>query len=198
MSNKFCSILFCSAMLYSCVPTKNITQYYSENRQILDDIQQSYKSAYASHPFSIEFTDKTFNNVSIEIFTDSLKYIYEFTVSELRLKDTLVKYHLPSREISQLISRMASVHCTWINNLDYYVGQQKEKLVFMSIRAKPLNFPFTNKKYYILTYFQQPQYYDSEGRLMDRRSRKRIRKINEDVFRRVTDKVAYTISDRFR
>lgn len=192
------SILFCSAMLYACTPAKNISKYYIENRQILDEIQQSYRSVYASHAFSIEFTDKRFNNVSLEIFTDSLKYIYEFTTSELRLKDTLAKYHVPSYEVLQLISRMASVHCTWINNLDYYVGQQKEKLVFMSIRAKRLNFPFTNKKYYILTYFQQPQYYDREGRLMDRRSRKRIRKINEDVFRRVTDKVAYTISDRFR
>ena len=93
---------------------------------------------------------------------------------------------------------MASVNCTWINNLDYYVAGKKEFLVYMSIRAKPFNYPFTNKKYYILTYFLQPQYYDADGILLDRRYRKKIRKINEDVFKRITDKVAYTISDRFR
>jgi hypothetical protein len=55
-----------------------------------------------------------------------------------------------------------------------------------------------NRKYYILTYFPQPQYYDDEGRLLVGRRLRRIRKINAETYRRVTDKVAYTISDRFR
>ena len=114
------------------------------------------------------------------------------------MKDTLVKYALSVPGITKLISQMASIHCTWINDLDYYVNYKKESLVYMSIRAKPFNYPFANKKYYILTYFLQPQYYDPEGNLLDRRFRKKLRKINEDVFKRITDKVAYTISDRFR
>jgi len=200
MSKKITTIkLFCVAtLLYSCTTTTNISKYYSQNQKILDGIQHSYKEQYKQRHFSIQFTDKTFRNVSIEILTDSLKYIYEFTISENRLKDTLFKYNLPVSAFGELISQMASIHCTWINNLDYYVETKKESLIFMSIRAKPFNFPFTNKKYYILTYFLQPQYYDAEGRLLDRRNRKRIRKINEDVFKRITDKVAYTISDRFR
>lgn len=193
------AILFFAILLtYSCTTTANISKYYLENQKILDSIQHSYKEQYRRRPFSIQFTDKTFTNVSIEIFTDTLKYIYEFTVSEARLKDTLVKYALSVQGINKLISQMASIHCTWINNLDYYVAGKKEFLVYMSIRAKPFNYPFTNKKYYILTYFLQPQYYDAEGRLLDRRYRKKIRKINEDIFKRITDKVAYAISDRFR
>lgn len=195
---KITGILFFTAMLYSCTPTKNISRYYLENRQTLDKIQESYKAQYLHRRFSIEFTDKTFKNISIEIFTDSLKYIYEFTVAEERMKDTLVKYHLSPQGIDQLVSEMALIHCTWINNLEYYVEEKKENLIFLSIRNKSLNFPFTNKKYYILTYFSQPQYYDAEGQLLDRRSRRMIRKINEDVFKRITDKVAYTKSDRFR
>ncbi|HEY8690788.1 MAG TPA: hypothetical protein VIM07_16240 [Chitinophagaceae bacterium] len=200
MSKKITTIkLFCVAVLInSCTVTTNISKYYLQNQKILDSIQRSYKEQYKQRHFSIQFTDKSFNNVSIEILTDSLKYIYEFTISEDRLKDTLVKYDLSVPAFRELISKMASIHCTWINNLDYYVENKKESLVFMSIRATPLNYPFTNKKYYILTYFLQPQYYDAEGRLLDRRNRKRIRKINEDVFKRITDKVAYTISDRFR
>ena len=57
---------------------------------------------------------------------------------------------------------------------------------------------FVNKKYYILTYFQQPQYFDSEGRLLVGRRRRHIRKINGDVYHRINDRVCYTISDRFR
>jgi hypothetical protein len=165
---------------------------------VLDKIQESYKAQYTQHPFSIEFTDKTFRNISIEIFTDSLKYIYGFASAEERMKDTLLKYHLSPQGVQQLVSQMTSIHCTWINTLYYYVEEKKESLIFMSIRPRPFTFPFTNKKYYILTYFSQPQYYDQKGRLLDRRFRRKIRKINEDVFKRITDKVAYTISDRFR
>lgn len=191
-------LILISVGINSCTPTTNISKYYLQNQKILNSIQHSYKEQYSQRPFSIQFTDKTFNNVSIEIFTDTFKYIYEFAVPENRMKDTLVKYALSVPGINELISQMASIHCTWINNLDYYVDNKKESLVFMSIRAKLFNYPFTNKKYYILTYFLQPQYYDAQGNLLDRRFRKKLRKINEDVFKRITDKVAYTLSDRFR
>lgn len=196
--NSIVILFFITTFLYACTPTTNILKYYLQNQKILDSIQQSYKEQYRQRPFSIQFTDRSFTTVSIEIFTDTLKYIYEFAESEDRMKDTLLKYHLSVPGINNLIVQMASIHCTWINNLDYYVKGKKEYLVFMSIRPKSVNFPFTNKKYYILTYFLQPQYYDADGRLLDRRYRKKIRKINEDVFKRITDKVAYTISDRFR
>ena len=193
------SILFLiSVVIYSCTSTTNISKYYLQNQKVLDSIQRSYKEQYKKTPFSIQFTDKTFKYISIEIFTDTFKYIYEFAVPENRMKDTLAKYALSVPGINKLISQMASIHCTWINNLDYYVNNNKESLIFMSIRAKPFNTPFTNKKYYILTYFLQPQYYDVQGNLLDRRFRKKLRKINEDVFKRITDKVAYTISDSFR
>ena len=199
MNSKIISTLTLIILLAgSCVTPKNISNYYLQNQSTLDDIQESYSQLSRQGPFSIEFTDKTFNHVSIEIFTDTVKYIYEFGVTEKRMADTLIKYKLPAESLQALVLKMQMVHCTWINNLDYYVGQQKEKMVFMSMRPKPLNIPFTNKKYYILAYFAQPQYYNKDGILLDRRSRKRLRKINEDVFRRITDKVAYTLSDRYR
>lgn len=182
----------------SCVTPKNISNYYLQNQSTLDAIQESYTRQSHQKAFSLEFTDKTFKHVSIEIFTDTIKYIYEFEVSEKRMTDTLIKYKLQVERLKDLISKMQMVNCTWINNLEYYVDQKKEQMVVLSMRPKRLNAPFTNKKYYILAYFKQPQYYNKDGILLDRRRRKRLRKINEDVFRRITDKVAYTISDRFR
>jgi len=181
----------------SCTTT-NISKYYYDNKPTLDKIDKSYKLEYGSRPFSLEFIDKSFKNISIEIFTDSLKYIYVFKEDESRLKDTLLKYHITYKAISELLSNMRTVHCNWINNLDYYVDKKKNSLVFMSIRPLGLHFPFKRKKYYILTYFAQPQYYDREGRLLDKRRLRKIRKINEDVFKRINDKVAYTLSDRYR
>lgn len=188
-----------SAILWSCNSTKRIsTKYFYENEKVLNDIEHSFKGLYKQKPFSIEFTDHSFNFVSLEIITDTLKYIYEFGIDESRLRDTLAKYDLNEKGIMELIKQMRSIHCTWINNLDYYVDEQKNSLIFISMRPVALSRPFTNKKYYILTYFSQPQYFDSEGKLLVKRQRKRVRKINNEVFWRINDKVCYTISGRFR
>ncbi len=182
---------------WSCTTT-NISNYYSQNRKVLDNIEQIYKEQYRRNHFSILFTDRSFKNVSIEILTDSIRYIYEFGATEDRMKDTLLKYHLPVQEIKELIIAMQSVHCTWIDNLDYYTDGKKNLLIYMSIRSRAFNFPLMDKKYYILTYYSQPQYYDSEGRLLDRRKRRQLRKINNEIFWRINDSVCYTISGIFR
>ncbi len=183
----------------SCNSVKKIsTKYYDENKIALDSIEHNFKILYQQKPFSIEFTDKSFNYVSIEIITDTLKYIYEFGINETRLIDTLTKYHFNEKAIVDLFSQMRSIHCTWINYLDYYVDEKKEALIFISMRPVGLSKPFTNKKYYIITYFSQPQYFDNEGKLLVKRKRQRIRKINGEIFWRINDKVCYSISGRFR
>jgi hypothetical protein len=93
---------------------------------------------------------------------------------------------------------MAAIHCSWINNLVYYGGTQPQSLVYLSIRNVAINLPFTGEKYYILTFYSQPQYYDAEGQLLAGRNLRRLRKINGEIFRRINDKVCYTISSRFR
>ncbi|MEP6615411.1 MAG: hypothetical protein ABJA57_02475 [Ginsengibacter sp.] len=198
MGEKIFHKLFLLVVLMNSCTTTNISKYYFDHQPVLDKLHQSYSVQYSHNPFSLEYVDKSFNNISIEIFTDTMKYIYVFQPDEMRLKDTLAKYHLVAGGISELLTGMRAVHCNWINNLDYYVDQTKNSLVFMSIRPMGFHFPFKRKKYYILSYFSQPQYYDKEGRLLDKKRRRKIRKINEDVFKRITDKVAYTISDRYR
>ena len=176
----------------------NITNYYRKNQSALDSIEAGYRKAYLKKPFSIEFTNRSFNKLSLELVTDTLTYIYEYTVGEPRLQDTLLRYGYDTAGINNLITDMRSMECTWIDNLDYYTEERKHSLIYISLWPRVFNSPFVNKKYYILTYFQQPQYFDNDGRLLVGRRLRRIRRINADVFRRINDKVAYTISDRFR
>jgi len=190
-------LLFLLIQAASCT-TLNIRNYYHKNQPVLDSIETTFRQAYMEKPFSIEFTDRPFNRLSIELITDTLTYIYEYTVGEPRLQDTLLKYGYHPNAINNLISNMRSMEITWIDNLAYYSEERKHSLTYLSLWPRAFNSPFVNKKYYILTYFQQPQYYDGEGRLLTGRRRRRIRKINAETFHRITDKVAYTISDRFR
>jgi hypothetical protein len=185
------------AALSSCT-SLNITNYYHRNQSTLDSIEHIYQKAYAKKPFSIQFTDRSFNNVSLELATDTLTYIYEYAVGEPRMTDTLLKYGYDPAPVSDLIANMQSMECTWINNLDYYEAETRHSLIYISLWPRTFNYPFVNKKYYILTYFSQPQYFDSAGNLMTGRRLRRIRKINGEVFRKINAKVCYTISDRFR
>ena len=187
-----------AALFFSCSPKNISTKYYHENQKVLDKIEETYKALAPGHPFNIAFTSRDFKTVAVEIITDTLSYIYDFGVDEPRLADTLIAYHLNAPKVIKLIQQMQEIRCAWVNNYDYYVDGKKNVLVFMSIKPVALKAPFAEAKYYILTYFQQPQYFDSEGRLLDKKALRRLRKINGEVFHRINDKVCYTISKKFR
>lgn len=185
-------------MLYSCSPKNISTKYYYQNENVLDSIEETYKEINSSTPFDVGFTSKDFKIVSLGILTDSLKYIYEFKVGEDRFADTLKKFGLPVKPVIELVKQMQSIRCTWISSYDYYTDEKKQELIFMSIKPVALNAPLSYKKYYILTYFQQPQYFDNNGLLLERRKLKRLRKINGEIFKRINDKVCYTVSTTYR
>ncbi len=195
------SIIVCTVLavsIFSCSPKNISTKYYYQNEKVLDKIEESYKKLYQQAPFNVGFTDRIFNTVSLEIITDTLSYIYEFNLNEARLNDTLLKYRLNAPQIVELIRQMHSIRCTWINHSEYYVDLKKHSMIFMSIKPVALKALFSYKKYYILTYFPQPQYFDSEGLLLDKRKLKVLRKINGEIFKRINNKVCYTISGNFR
>ena len=184
-------------LLASCSAT-NMTNFYNEHKPTLDSIKESYTTQYTGTPFSIAFSNANFNSFSIEISTDTIKYIYDFNVGEDRLADTLIKYKLSPQGISNLVSMMQSIRCIWINNQDYYVRDNYHSAVYMSIRPRALSLPFAYKKYEILAYFNRSQVFNEKGILMDGRRRKTVRKLNNNTFHKITDKVCYTVSSLYR
>ncbi len=199
-SSRYILYLLCAAALLGACATRKTftTHYYYQHEKVLTQIESAYRLLYNQRPFSVAFTDRSFNNISLEIITDSVKRIYDFGTDEPRLLDTLSRYRLSVPGVTQLINQMRAIRCIWINNLDYYTNNQKQSLVFLSIRNVSFNLPFTNEKYFVLTFYSQPQYYDSEGRLLAGRNLRRLRKVNDEIFQRINDKVCYTISGSFR
>lgn len=194
------AILFSGIVSFnlSCSPKIISTKYYYQHEKALDRIEETYKKLNQQKPFTIAFTDRKFNTIKLEIITDTLSYIYQFNINETRLTDTLVTYNLDAPKVVELIQQMRGIRCAWINKFDYYVDEKKNSLIFMSIKPVALKAPFSYSKYYVLTYFPQPQYFDSAGQLLDKRKLQRLRKINGEIFHRITNKVCYTISGNFR
>jgi hypothetical protein len=166
----------------------------------MGEMQDLYYKATQQKLLAIAFYDLDFNDISLELKTDTVRYIYDFYYGEKRINDSLYKFGYDTSLVQQLIKDMRTIGCSWINTLDYYVDGNKKLLLFMSAPVKQFSLipALQKRKYYLFNFYEQPQYYDEQGRLLDKRSVRRLRKVNSEVFRRITDKVCYTVSGKFR
>ena len=174
--------------------------YYEQNKETLHDIEQLYAQAAGKGQLALVFADMDFTKLSLEFRTDTVRYIYDFNYREAWVNDSLYKFGYDTSLVQKIITDMRTIKCTWINTLDYYVEGNKKLLLFVSVPVKQFSlFPtFQKSKYYLFNFYKQPQYYDEEGRLLDKKKLSRLRKVNNEVFLRITDKVCYTVAGKFR
>lgn len=178
---------------------RNITgRFYTDHQREIDTIKNTFEELYRQKPFSLTFSDKRFRTVTVDIQTDSMTYIYDFLITDPRLTDTLNHYRLDTAGTKRLISLMQQIKCTWVNRFDYYTDGVKKSLIFISVKPVAYKPVFKARRYYIITYYAQPQLYDEKGQLLDKKRTRRLRKINGQVFHRINDTVCYTISTQFR
>lgn len=193
----FVSII--SLLLLSCSSNRRFTQkHYEQHEEKLYSIQQRYEKLYAQQAFQLDLKDKNLTRLGIELLTDSIKYIYNFTLDDRSFIDTLEKYGLDVWEMGMLIKDMQSIQATWISKLDYYLNREKRHLVFLSIRHKKLKQLLQPERYFTLAFFNRPQVYDKKGRLLDKDDGRRHRLINGEVFHRLNDRLFFAIMDRYR
>lgn len=186
-------------LLTSSCSTRIISNnYYQEQKETVDNIERNYEKLNAIKPFALAFTDKEFTIISLEMTSDTLTRIYEFRSNEQRLADTLLKYSYDTSGIYYLIRKMQQTKITWINSVDYYVNDQPQQLIYLSIKPVTIRYLFSPPKYIALGYFRTSQSFDEKGRLLDNRRTKRIRKIKGQVFYRITDRICYTITEKYR
>jgi len=194
-------IILLIVLLSGCTVSKLYPEkYYTENKVQLHQTEEMYRTATHEKSFAAGFTSLDFSSVSIELKTDTVRYIFDFTLGDKNMSDTLHKFGYDTAVIQRIISNMRAVKSTWINKLDYYVDGKEKTLSFLSIPVKQVSlFPlFQKRKYYVYTFYDQPQAYDSQGRLLDKKQSRRLRKVNGQHFLRINDRVSYTISGKFR
>ena len=187
-----------SLLTVSCSTRIISNNYYQEQKGTVDSIESHYEKLNAVKPFALAFTDKDLDIVSIEMISDTLTRIFEFGVNEERLKDSLLKYGYNVNDVYYLINKMQQTKITWINSVDYYVNDQPQQLIYLSIKPVTIRYLFSPPKYIALGYFRTAQSFDEKGRLLDNRRTKRVRKIKGQVFYRITDRICYTITDKYR
>lgn len=193
--------LIASISFVSCTVSKTYPkEYYEQHRVKMHEMEKQYGKITGQKLISLAFMDLDYNDISLEMKTDTVRYIYEFKYGEKRINDSLLKYGYDTILTQHLIKNMRSIGCSWINTLDYYADGKKKLLIFMSAPVKQVSFfPLLQKrKYYLFHFYEQPQYYDEEGRLLEKRKLRKLRKVSGEVFWRINDKVCYTVSEKFR
>jgi hypothetical protein len=198
MIRSLTSFSFISLLLISCSTKIISNNYYQQHKGTVDSIESRYEKLNAVNPFSLAFTDKKLNILSLELISDTLTRIYEFNVNENRLADTLIKYDYDTTGVFYLTRKMKSTKVTWINSFDYYVNDQPQQLILLSIKPVTIRYLFSPPKYIVLAYFRTAQSFDEKGRLLDSRRTKVLRKIKGQVFYRITDRICYTIMEKYR
>lgn len=196
--NKYILYLFLAAVVLSSCSARITGNYYRKNSETVNSIYAQYNKLYFENPFSVEFKDKTYNYISLEIIKDTIRYIYTFRLDEHKLRDTLDKYKFNTAAVVNLIQDMRSIRCTWVNKMDFYVRRRKEYMIYLSIREKKLDSWFKPEKYYTIAFFNEPQQFDEKGRVKATTRSTQPMKINNAVYRRITDKICYAITENFR
>jgi len=196
--NLFVLLVIYTLLTASCSTKIISNNYYQEQKQNLDNIETRYEKLNPVNTFSLAYTDKNFNIISLEMISDTLTRIYEFNVNEKRLSDTLLKYNYDTAGIYYLIRKMRETKVTWINSFDYYVNDRPQQLIILSVKPVTIRYIFSPPKYIALAYFRNAQSFDEKGRLLDGRRTKQLRKIKGQVFYKITDRICYTITDKYR
>ena len=202
MSKKQYFLLILVAMLgVSCTVSRIYPkEYYEQHKTTLHQTEDLYKKATEGKTLAIAFTDLDFTPLSLELKTDTVRYIYDFNLGESRINDSLYKFGYDSSIVQTIITNMRTMRSTWINTLGYRTEGRERRLVFISAPVKQFSLiPLLQKrKYYLFHFYSQPQYYDEQGRLLERRRLRQLRKVNNEIFWRINDKVCYTVSGKFR
>lgn len=192
-------LIIASSILTAACSTKIVSNNsYQKYRQSYDSIEQEYLRLYRRSPFAVAYVSKDFEEISLNLRSDTLTRVYGFNTHESRLSDSLVKYKIDTSAFLNLLEKMKRVKCTWVNNFDYYTNNLERRLVYLSIRPLTRRFLFSPPKYIVLAYFPTPQLFDKNGILLDSRRTKKIRKVNGYTFRKVTDRICYTIAENYR
>ncbi len=174
------------------------TRYYNEHEEKLGQLQEQYKKLNPERPFSVVFLDRKFNNISLEINSDTFRYIYHFGIHEARLLDTLDKFRFNTLEVMNLISAMRDLQCNWIDRMNYYPNKTKKQVVYLSIRNPNLRSFLKRERYLSIIYFDNVQSHDANGVLLHSPADKDPGEINGQVFWRLRDKVYFTLASYFR
>ncbi len=196
---KYIVPLLAVIIIAACALPKNFGKdFFAQHEKELQLLIHNYKKLNNQQPFYISFRDKHFTEIEFVIIEPARRLHYNFDIGAANFTDTLIKYAFNTSEIIQLLHQMQQVKCTWLASQDYYERMQKKELIVLAIRNSRLNRNFKNERYCTYAVFDDPQPFDQKGRLLDKEDKTRNRELSGNIYYKVTDRVAATITMQYK
>ncbi|ULQ57873.1 hypothetical protein KJS94_06635 [Flavihumibacter rivuli] len=161
--------------------------YYFENKEAITQVRRYYDALYKIQPFSFGFADKKFKHYTIEVTTDTIRYIYNTDQSRDEMYATILQSDYDTIVLKDMAEQMKAIKCLWVDKSSFYLDGQKETVTFLSFKSVLIDKPFVENKYYTLVFF------DTLTTHPEIKAR-----VKRGEFHQIDDKVFFTIGNRFR
>ena len=113
------------AIVYGCrTPEKLNKKYYRLHKTELEQINAAYNQLFSIQPFILNFTDAGFKRYSVEISTDSIRYVYNTSILQLPLADSISRFGLDSNKVKNLGEMMFRSKCICVAHHSFYSAIQ--------------------------------------------------------------------------
>jgi hypothetical protein len=101
---------------------------------------------------SIGFTDKSFQHFSMEVYSDSVRYIYNTALSNGIDLHKAVGFQYDSALLTDLALHLYRLKGLWMGKTSFYKDGEKEWLTFLSFRQVKKGTLFSPEQYIILLF----------------------------------------------
>ncbi|MGL6269191.1 MAG: hypothetical protein ACRC2O_14765 [Chitinophagaceae bacterium] len=183
------TLLILGIILHSCVSTKEkkSSKYYFENENAIQEILKVYKELYRHQPFSLGFSDRSFDHIAMDIITDTVRYALHNEQNMDRFREAIYTFKYDTVALRKMYYKMFDIKCIWLGTADFYYREKKEEIVFLSFRSVRFGNPFLDRKYYNLVLFD-PLFINEETNKL----------IEAAGFKKVKNEIYFKIMGKFR
>jgi hypothetical protein len=181
--------LFIIVLLYSCAASreKKSAKYYFENEKSIQEILKLYKDQYRIQPFSLGFSDRSYDHIGVDIITDTVRYALHNRQNMDLFREAVYAFKYDTVALRKMYYKMFDIGCIWVGTADYYYKGKQEEVVFLSFRSVRFGNPFLDRKYYHLVLFDPRLINDETNKL-----------IEDAGFKRVKNEIYFKIMGKFR
>jgi hypothetical protein len=187
--NKLAFLALLLACLTGCFTASKgkSADYYRENKAALEDLRNQYEKLYSHQPFSAGFTDKSYSYFTMEVNTDTVRYIYNTKKNSQQVAHLIDRFDYDTAQLRAFAIKMKELKCLWLSKSTFFVNEERETVTFLSFDAAAGNKPFVEQKYYILIFLNHP--------IVSQDIKKRIKK---GTLVKIEELVYYRIGNGYR
>ena len=186
---KLAYITLMAALFSSCAASKEkkTDKYYYENEKDIQEIISIYKGLYNHQPFSLGFSDRSYEHIGIDIITDTVRYAIDNLQIMHIFREAVYAFKYDTVSIRKLYKKMFDIKCIWIGTTEIYYKGKKKDVIFLTFRSVRFGNPFLDRKYYTLVIFD-PRFINEETN----------RLIREAGYKNVKNEIYFSIIEKFR